>query len=248
MVHVPAGPFWMGSDPAERRLAYARASPSVRAARWFDAELPRRRVVLPAVCVDRFLVTQADYAAFVAATGHRPPGITEAEYRAQGFLVHDYAQEVTPYLWRDGRPPPDRADHPVVLVSADDARAYCGWRGRGLRLPTEAEWERAARGDAGWPYPWGRRWDASRLNSAARGPGGTTPVWRHPAGASPWGLFDDAGNVFQWTGTSLADGRRVLKSCAWDDEAGLCRPAFRHGRPPASRHILIGFRCAADAP
>lgn len=244
MARLPAGQFWMGSDAAERRLADALSSPAVRAAHWFDAELPRRRARTAGYCIDRFLVTQVDYAAFVAAGGHRPPGITKAAYTRQGYVVHDYDREVTPYLWHDGRPPAGRLDDPVVLVSAGDAEAYCRWRLPGGRLPTEAEWERAARGDDGRAFPWGARWDPDRLNSAARGPGGTTPVGRYPRGASPWGLYDAVRNVFQWTATSLRDGGRVLKGCAWDDEAGLCRPAFRHARPPASRHILIGFRCA----
>jgi len=219
----------------------------VREAGWFDDELPRRRVSLPAYCVDRFPVTQAAYAAFVGRSGHRPPGIRRDAYQAQGFLVHDYDREVTRYLWRDGRPPDGLADHPVVLVSAPDAEAYCRWRHATLRLPTEAEWERAARGDHGRVFPWGDRWSPDRLNSAARGPGSTTPVTRYPAGVGPHGLWDAVGNVFQWTASVLADGRRIVKGCAWDDEPGLCRPAFRHGRPAASRHILIGFRCAGPA-
>ncbi|MBI3454527.1 MAG: SUMF1/EgtB/PvdO family nonheme iron enzyme [Candidatus Rokubacteria bacterium] len=244
MVPVRAGAFWMGSDAAERRLAYALSSPAVREAGWFEAELARGHVTLPAFCIDRLLVTQAEYAAFVARTGHRPPGIGRDEYLRQGFLVHDYDREVTRYLWRDGQPPEGLADHPVVLASAFDAEAYCRWRHPALRLPSEAEWEKAARGDAGRIFPWGDRWDPERLDSAARGPGGTTPVTRYPRGASPYGVLDAAGNVFQWTASSLANGRRILKGCAWDDDAGLCRPAFRHGRPAESRHILIGFRCA----
>ncbi|MBI4241814.1 MAG: SUMF1/EgtB/PvdO family nonheme iron enzyme [Candidatus Rokubacteria bacterium] len=153
---------------------------------------------------------------------------------------------MTRYLWRDEHPPDGRADHPVVLVSAADVEAYCRWRHPEFRLPTEAEWEKAARGDRGWIFPWGNRWDPDRLNSAMRGPGGTTPVTRYPAGASAYGLFDAVGNVFQWTASTM-DGRRVVKGCAWDDEPGLCRPAFRHGRPADSRHILIGFRCAWTA-
>lgn len=244
MVRVPAGSFWIGSDSVERRLALALSSRAVREARWFEAELPRQRRALPAFCIDRFLVTQREYAEFVSATGHRAPGIEKEEYIRQGFLVHDYDREVTRYLWRERRPPESLEDHPVVLVSAADAEAYCRWRHPAFRLPTEAEWERAARGDQGWLFPWGNRWDPARLNSAARGPDGTTPVTRYPAGASPYGLFDAVGNVFQWTASALADGRRVVKGCAWDDEPGLCRPAFRHGRPAESRHILIGFRCA----
>lgn len=247
MTSVAAGQFWMGSDAAERRLAYRLSSQAVREAGWFEAELSRQRQALGAFCIDRFLITQAQYATFVARTGHRLPGIQKEEYLRQGFLVHDYDREVAPYLWREGTPPAPLADHPVVLVSAADAEAYCRWRHPAFRLPTEAEWEKAARGDHGWIFPWGNRWDPERLNSATRGPGGTTPVTRYPAGASPHGLFDAVGNVFQWTAATFADGRRVVKGCAWDDEAGLCRPAFRHGRPPESRHILIGFRCAAPA-
>jgi formylglycine-generating enzyme required for sulfatase activity len=244
MAWVPDGSFWMGSDGSERRLAAALSSRAVREARWFEAELPRRRRTLPAFCIDRFLVTQGQYAAFVAATGHRPPGIEKNDYLRQGFLIHDYEREVTRYLWRNGNPPESLENHPVVLVGAGDAEAYCWWRHPAFRLPGEAEWERAARGDHGWIFPWGNRWDPARLNSATLGPGGPTPVTRYPMGASPYGLFDAVGNVFQWTASTFADGRRVVKGCAWDDEAGLCRPAFRHGRPAESRHILIGFRCA----
>jgi formylglycine-generating enzyme required for sulfatase activity len=184
---------------------------------------------------------------FTGRTGYRAPGIRRAEYLRQGFLVHDYDREWTPYLWRERRPPEGLAEHPVVLVSADDAEAYCRWRHPTLRLPTEVEWETAARDEDGRIFPWGDAWNPDRLNSAARGPGGTTPVTRYATGASSYGLLDAVGNVFQWTASVLAEGRRVVKGCAWDDEPGLCRPAFRHGRPPGSRHILIGFRCAGPA-
>lgn len=242
MALIPAGPFWMGSDETERELARSLSSPAARAAPWFEAELPPRKMILPSYCLDRYLVTQSEYAAFVRATVRTPPGISRAEYDRQGFRVHDYDRIWTRYLWRDARPPAGTEDHPVVLVSALDAEAYCRWRG--LRLPSEAEWEKGARGSDGRPFPWGARWDPERLNSADRGPGSTTPVARYESGVGPYGLFDAVGNVFQWTTTALRDGPRVVKGCAWDDEAGLCRPAFRHGRPAESRHILIGFRCA----
>lgn len=248
MVLVGAGEFVMGSDAAERRLADARSSAAVREAAWFDAELPRRVVSLPAFCIDRVPVTQRAYGEFVRATGHRRPEISEADYRQQGFLVHDYHREVIAYLWRSNVPPARLADHPVVLVGAGDAEAYCRWRRPGGRLPGEAEWEKASRGTEGRLFPWGEAWDAARLNSAAARIAGTTRVGRFPGGASPYGVLDAAGNVFQWTATALEDGRRVLKGCSWDDELALCRPAFRHGRPAASRHILIGFRCAGPAP
>lgn len=249
--HVPAGPFLMGSDAGERAWAYRVSSPPVREARWFDDELARGRAALPSYCVDLQLVSQRDYQAFVRATGHRVPFISREDYQRQGFLVHGYEAGVTLYLWRQGSAPPALLDHPVVLVSVADAEAYCRWRGErdGVRrrLPSEAEWEKAARGADGRWFPWGSRWDARHLNSAERGPGTTTPVAAYPNGRSPFVLFDAVGNVFQWTATADPDGRQVLKGCAWDDERGLCRPAFRHGRPPSSRHILIGFRCAGPA-
>lgn len=251
MVLVPAGPFIMGSGAAERAWAYGASSAVARQARWYDDE-PRRVVSLPAFWIDRYLVTHAQYLAFVRAAGHRAPGIRKEEYLAQGFLVHDYDAVVTRFLWRSGAPPPALEEHPVVLVSAEDAEAYCRWRGilegRALRLPTEEEWEKAARGTDGRWFPWGMTWDARRLNSAAAGPSFTTPVAAYPEGQSPYGMFDPAGNVFEWTASRYADGRRVMKGAgSWDDEAGISRPAARHGRPAGSRHILFGFRCAGAA-
>lgn len=243
LAFIPAGPFLMGSDIRERGLARSLSTPATVAADWFAAELPRQRVETGAFCIDRLLVTQARYAEFVKKTGHREPGLSRAEYMRQGFLVHDYDASVTKYRWRSGAPPSGLASHPVVLVSADDAEAFCRWQYPAGRLPTEAEWEKAARGPDGRLFPWGDSWDPTRLNSAALGPGMTTPAGQYASGASPYGVLDAVGNAFQWTATALPDGRRALKGCAWDDDAGLCRPAFRHARPPGSRHILIGFRC-----
>ena len=242
-VLIPAGPFWIGSDAEERSLANRLSSPETVAADWFSMETPRHRVESEAFCIDRHLVTQKQYLDFVARTDHTPPGISRADYERQGFLVHDYSG-LMPYLWARSTPPRDKLDHPVVLVSARDAQAYCRRQHPAGRLPSELEWEKAARGTDGRIFPWGDTWDPERLNSAARGPQGTTPVGRYGSGASPFGILDAAGNVFQWTSTRLPSGLRVLKGCAWDDDAGLCRPAASHARPEASRHILIGFRCA----
>ena len=245
-VLIPAGVFWMGSDTKERSLAGSLSSPETVAADWFSAEIPRYQAESEAFCIARLLVTQGQYADFVARTRRAPPSISRADYTRQGFLVHPYSEWI-PYLWARGRPPHDKLDHPVVLVSAPDAAAYCRWRHPAGRLPSEAEWEKAARGTDGRVFPWGDSWEPDRLNSAARGPHGTTPVGRYAAGAGPFGVLDAVGNVFQWTSTRWPDGRRVVKGCSWDDDAGLCRPASRHGRPAASRHILIGFRCAEPA-
>ncbi|MCH6552254.1 MAG: SUMF1/EgtB/PvdO family nonheme iron enzyme, partial [Planctomycetes bacterium] len=115
-------------------------------------------------------------------------------------------------------------------VDLEDARAYCGWRGRrdglDVRLPTELEWEAACRGRAGRLFPWGDDWveGAAQIDSSA-----TAPVTAHPSGATPEGVLDLAGNVFEWTGSFMPDGRPALKGCSWDDAPGTCRC-----RPPDS--------------
>lgn len=248
LLRVPAGPARLGSDDREKGYGYAVGSAAAWRGQWFAGERART-VRLPAFDMDATPVTQAAYARFVAATGHRAPHIGEAAYREQGFLVHPY-DAVRPYLWRGGEPPPGRGEHPVVLVSQGDSAAFCRWRGaqarRTCRLPTEDEWEKAARGADGRYYPWGNRWEPGRVNTAERGPFGTTPVRAHPQGRSPYGLYDMAGNVFEWTATPGAPGEFVLKGCSWDDAGGICRAAARHDRPAASRHILIGFRCLCE--
>jgi formylglycine-generating enzyme required for sulfatase activity len=247
MIEIAGGRYALGSESAERELGYSLSPPAVRDAGWYEAwEAPPYRVSLEPFLIDRTPVTQQDFAKFVAATGHRVPKIDEAAYREQGFLVHPYA-EVRPYLWTDAGPDSALLDHPVVLVDREDARAYCAWRGKTdglpLRLPSESEWEAACRGLEARTFPWGDGWLEGAAHVAARG---TAPVEAHRLGATPAGVLDLAGNVFEWTGTAMPDGRPVLKGCSWDDAPGTCRCAFRHGRPPDSRHILIGFRCATN--
>ena len=143
-------------------------------------------------------------------------------------------------------------DHPVVLVTYGEAEKYCAWRGaqkgEKRRLPTAAEYEKAARGDGGLAYPWGNTYEADKLDSAVRGPGDTVPVGQYVTGASPYGVLDLAGNVFEWTATPFSDGKMTVKGSAWEDYAGVGRGASRHGRAPKVRHVIVGFRCAADAP
>jgi len=246
---IPAGPFWMGSDAKERAYAYRIAGEAAKRYRWFDAELPRQRVTLGTYGIDRCLVTNDEYQQFIRQTGHRAPDISEEEYRRQGYLVHPY-EEVRPYLWQDRRYPDRQGRHPVVLVSLADALAYARWRGepegRRYRLPTEAEWEKAARGADGRYFPWGNRWRPEYANAEDR-VGGTTEVGSYPDGASPFGCFDMAGNVFEWTASEFADGKAVMKGGgSWDDQPGICRAAARHGRAKDARHILFGFRCVCE--
>ena len=143
----------------------------------------------------------------------------------------------------------------MVLVSFDDAGAYAEWltRKTGVRwrLPTEIEWVKAARGTDGRRFPWGETFDAKRLNSHDSGPFDTVPVGRFPDGASPFGVLDAAGQVFEWTATPSSHGpagaRYLVKGGSWDDKGcGVCRPAARHSRPRALKHILIGFRLVRE--
>lgn len=264
---VPAGAFIAGSDRTERDYAYqisaealadtptaiAEAKSNLRQRRWFDFEPERQSLNLPAFCIQRQLVTNQDYQAFVEATGHRPPGISVPEYETQGFLVHPYS-EVEPYLWRNQAFPSGEANHPVVLVSYDDAVAYAQWKGRQdgqrYRLPTAEEWEKAARTEDGRYFPWGNQWQAEATNWAEQGDYHTSPIAAYPLSRSAYGIDDMAGNVFEYTSTLQADQdnqlESVMKGCSWDDLPGFCRAAYRHQRPTGSRHILFGFRLVME--
>lgn len=252
MVSIPAGKAHLGSNAEEKQFGYRIGSAAAKKWGWFDQE-KERTVDVPQFSIMRHLVTQSQYAQFVQATSHRVPHISAKDYQTQGFLVHAYT-EVQPYLWATGKPPVDRLDDPVVLVSVDDAQAYCAWQGQQSsnipwRLPNENEWEKAARGTDHRYFPWGNAWRPNHLNSAQKGPYRTTAVNRYPEGHSPYGVWDMAGNVFQWTETPIRPNspRFVLKGCSWDDHPGICRSAARHSRLKTSRHILIGFRCVQAA-
>ncbi len=235
---ISAGTYQLGSSTAERQWGYANSPAVVRSQRWYDRwEKPPEPVVLRSFRIDRWPVTGARYQRFLQTTAHRRPYISEADYHRQGFLAHSY-QKVSPYLWQSNQPPEGKSRHPVVLVSREDAVAYCQWRGG--RLPTEAEWEASCRGTEQRRFAWSERWDPARLQSDADS---TAPVDAHPGGSTPEGVADLLGNVFEWTSTPFDSDRAVLKGCSWDDAPGTCRCGFRHGRPPTSRHILIGFRC-----
>lgn len=256
LVAVASGPFIQGSDRAEREAAYlldqaAYGHNRTRTGRWYENEPARHSVALPAFEITRTPITNAHYAAFVAATGHRAPDVDPATWQGYG-LIHPFAR-TRRHAWAGGAYPSGRGAHPVVLVSHDDARAYAAWltevTGRAWRLPSEAEWEKAARGVDGRRFPWGQAWDPARLNSHDRGPFDTMAVGSFPAGASPYGLLDAAGQVYEWTATRAggSGSRFIVKGGSWDDSGcGVCRPAARHGRPAALKHILIGFRLVAE--
>ncbi len=248
-ITIPAGPFIMGSTPQERELGYrldeARGSSTARSYRWFENET-RQTLDLPAYRIDRTPVTQEQYQRFAKATGHSPPAVDESTWNSYG-LIHPFST-ARRYNWIGSTPPAGLSSHPVVLVTAADADAYCRWTGG--RLPDEAQWEKAARGTAGHIFPWGNSFDPRRLNSADDGPMSTEPVASRPGGLSPWGVADMAGQVFEWTRTPCPGdpSRRVVKGGSWDDYPGVTRSAARHCRPATLKHVLIGFRCSYPEP
>jgi toxoflavin biosynthesis protein ToxD len=257
---VPAGPFMIGTP--ERDLSrLAKAYGGTRES--YREESPQHTLTLAAFEIAQVPVTNALYTPFVAATGARPP-----------------------ISWRGPAPPEHLADHPVVDVSWADANAFCTWLnaeirdwesgiGAGapdpqspvasrqlFRLPTEAEWERAARGTDGRTFPWGQTWDASRANTRDGGRGGTSPIGAYAGGASPAGCLDMAGNVWQWT-ASLdalypyqpadgredpgAPGRRILRGGCYANPHGYARCACRFRLAPMVRNEFLGFRLARNA-
>ena len=252
MVLIPAGSFIMGSTPEEREFGYRldeelHKSSVARQNRWFEIE-ERREPSISGYLIDLYPVTNEAYQAFVKDTGTPPPFVDEETWRGYR-LIHPY-RRVRRFLWKDDLYPEGRGKHPVVLVTQSDGEAFCRWRGkmegRKLRLPTEEEWEKAARGTAGRLFPWGNTFDPEKLNSYDNGPFDTVLVGSYPDGKSPYGLYDMAGQVFEWTSTSAFKGRFIVKGGSWDDLPGVTRSAARHGRPRDIRHILIGFRCAGD--
>lgn len=250
IVEIPAGPFIVGSDQPEREAAYrldeaAYGHSRTREGGWYEGERDRETIAIGAYRITRAPITNAEYRAFVAATGRPAPAVDARTWESYR-LVHPY-ERTRRHAWTDGTPPRDRGDHPVVLVSHDDAEAYAAWlsrqTGKTWRLPTEIEWEKAARGADGRRFPWGDGYDPRRLNSHDLGPFDTMPVGSFPDGASPFGVVDAAGQVFEWTATPAGAGRYLVKGGSWDDKGcGVCRPAARHSRPADLKHILIGFR------
>jgi len=256
-VAIPAGPFLMGT-PERDLSALAKAYGGTRES--YREESPQHALALPAFAIGRTPVTHALYATFVEAAGARPP-----------------------IVWQGPQPPEHLLDHPVVDVNWEDANAFCAWLNSQIadcrlqiadcedsqsaiynlqstiRLPTEAEWERAARATDGRAFPWGDAWDASRANTREAGRGGTSPAGAHPGGASREGCLDLAGNVWEWTASldrlypydpgdgrenPRAPGRRILRGGCYANPHGFARCACRFRLPPTVRNEFLGFRLA----
>ena len=204
--------------------------------RW-DDEAPEYIESVETFHIDLHEVTNANYHLFASAT--------KREF---------------PYHWSEGNIPAGKEDHPVIYVSWHDANAYCKWSGK--RLPTEQEWEKAARGENGNIYPWGNEWSLDKSNNPYKGSTGTQPVGSYPEGQSPYGLYDMSGNVWEWVDSfylphpgntipraEYGKDKRVLKGGSWFDclsyGCGLSAPTFnRSFFTPEVKNNSFGFRCA----
>jgi len=207
--------------------------------RW-DDESPEHINRTDAFYIDLKEVTNEDFKQFVTDTGHAPP-----------------------FHWPEGNLPEEKKMHPVIYVNWFDADAYCKWKGK--RLPTEQEWEKAARGEDGHIYPWGNIWVLTKSNNPYKGSTGTEPVGSYPEGRSPYGLLDMSGNVWEWVDSfylphpgntipkpEYGRDKRVLKGGSWFDclsyGCGLSAPSFNRAFfNPEVRNNSFGFRCARSA-
>jgi len=213
---------------------------------------PQKRIYLDTYLIGKYCVTNKQYMRFVQETGHRPP--------SESFWEK--------HFWKK----PENANHPVVDVSWDDAMAYAEWAG--CTLPTEAQWEKAARGPNGYRYPWGNQWDRTKCcNSIDIKSDGTVPVDAYPEGAGGYGTYQQAGNVYEWccdwydkdyysdleltcnpTGPSSESNNagKVTRGSCWM-ESRLSGDTYQNGYrgrtgfEPSSKHCSIGFRiCISD--
>ncbi|MCK4470698.1 MAG: SUMF1/EgtB/PvdO family nonheme iron enzyme, partial [Anaerolineae bacterium] len=181
-----------------------------------------RKVYVDAFRIDKYPVTNAQYKRFVEATGHSPPR-----------------------HWEGGNYPAKKAAHPVVYVTWHDAVAYAEWVGK--RLPTEEQWEKAARGTDGRGYPWGD-WEKGRCNTWEANIGDTTPVGKYsPGGDSPYGCVDMVGNVWEWTTTQCEPGHpgRVVRGGSWLVYRDNARCAVYGWDHPDFSYVHRGFRCVS---
>lgn len=206
-----------------------------------DDEGPEHKVYLDGYYIDKYEVTNIQYERFIKSTGYRKP-----------------------IYWVTGKHPRGKAYHPVIYVDWFDAKTYCEWAGK--RLPTESEWEKAARGPDGREFPWGNEFSEERGNVPDLGTGGTMPVGSFEGGKSPYELYDMSGNVWEWTSdwykpykgsadvkTNVFYGKKnkVLRGGSWFECAiyncGLSAYTYNRSHfAPDVKNNSFGFRCASS--
>lgn len=241
MIKIPAGPFLMGSSDKEvEKISRDLSHGELKAdAKWFTAEMPQHEAQVEEFYLDKYEITNAQYKEFVEAT-----------------------ERSLPRDWEGGTYAEGKADHPVVYVSWEDADAYCKWVGK--RLPTEIEWEKAARGTDARIWPWGDTFDVTKCNVESWEGSGSREVGSYPDGVSPYNVYDMAGNVWEWTDSwydaypgstykhpEFGKKMRVLRGGSWYHYDSLgpigARCASRDRAVAQSVSYVAGFRCAIGA-
>jgi formylglycine-generating enzyme required for sulfatase activity len=264
MVSIPAGPFIRGSSQRglDGGLSLCRdtySKPVDCTTQWFKREVPQRSVVLSAFEIDRFEVTNSQFTTCVKAGACGPVKYEECS-------IYNLSSGV----WSTGTsggPELHNPHHPVVCVTWKQANDFCAWAGK--RLPSEAQWEKAARGDKdARDFPWGDRWSPALLNWGELGGFGkidgyktTAPVGAFPYNVSPYGAYDMAGNAWEWTSDPFDAGfytrdpmvdpendspanLRSLRGGSWSFSGNGARLTYRFFASEDHRDDGIGFRCA----
>ncbi len=258
LIKVPAGKFLMGSSK-EQVVKLVKQFPEVDK-RLFEREVPQHEVFLEEYSIGKYPITNEEFAEFIKDSNYQ----TTAEKIGSGFVFTPKFREVVGANWKHPQGPEiniiRKDDHPVVQVSWDDAIAYCEWlskkAGKKYRLPTEAEWEKAARGTDGTIFPWGNEWNADYCNCEYKIKD-TTPVGQFsPQSDSPYGCADMAGNVFEWTSTTIGSSEAWPAKYKYPYQHGDGREDLkvrtrRVGRGGSYSRPLVYCRCAfrfADLP
>jgi formylglycine-generating enzyme required for sulfatase activity len=222
MILIPAGTFLMGTTFEQARALAAEYGYHES---WITCESPQQEIHLPDYRIDQYPVTNEQYYRFCQQTGHQAP-------------MH----------WNRGIPADDIMEHPVSGINQASAMAYAEWAGK--RLPTEAEWEKAARGRDGRLFPWGNKFEPEACCWNRTGEGGLTtdPVDAHPSGASPYGVMDTAGNLFEWCGDGPSQYNAYIKGGGWITTEILdLRPAARGNSGRTNNAAAFyGFRCVKE--